>query len=197
MSGRLEGKTIAILATDGFEQVELLEPLEALRKEGAAVEIVSPKAGAIQGFNHLTPDRTVPVDKTLKDADPDRYDGLVLPGGANNPDQLRGDVQALDFVRAFFDVGKPVGAICHAPWVLIDAGQAEGRTLTSWRTIRTDLENAGANVVDEAVVVDHGLITSRGPKDLPAFCAKLIEEFAEGRHRGQQQRARQAENRLH
>jgi protease I len=182
MAQRLDGKRIAILATDGFEEAELFAPRDELTKAGATVEIVSPHGGEIQGFNHLTPDKTAPVDKTLDQADPADYDALVLPGGANNPDHLRIDDKALNFVRAFFEAGKPAGVICHAPWILINAGLAEGRTLTSYKTIRQDLKNAGAKVVDQEVVVDRGLVTSRNPDDLPAFCAKLIEEIGEGRH---------------
>ncbi len=174
----LSGKTIAVLATDGFEQIELLDPVKALRDAGARVEVVSPTEGQIQGFEHLTPGQMVKVDRPLSGADAASYDGLLLPGGVANPDQLRANDEALAFVRAFFDAGKPVAAICHAPWVLIDAGVAEGRRLTSFKSIRTDLRNAGAEVVDEEVVVDDGLITSRCPDDLPAFNAKMIEEFA-------------------
>ncbi len=183
--GQLTGKTVAVLATDGVEQVELLKPVEALRTAGATVEVVSLKAGSIQGFNHLTPGDAIAVDKTLSQTDAGVYDALLLPGGVANPDQLRGDADAVAFVRAFFDAGKPVAAICHAPWLLIEAGVVEGRTLTGYKTIRTDLKNAGATVVDEEVVVDEGLITSRMPDDIPAFNAKMIEKFAEGRHRGQ------------
>lgn len=179
--GRLSGKTVAVLAADGFEQVELLKPVEALKQAGATVEVVSPKAGEIQGFNHLTPGDRVRVDKALNQTDAGSYDALLLPGGVANPDQLRGDEGAVAFVRAFFDAGKPVAAICHAPWVLIDAGVAEGRTLTGFRTIRTDLRNAGADVVDQEVVVDDGLVTSRMPDDIPAFNERMIETFAEGR----------------
>ena len=185
MPGKLQGKTIAILASDGVEQVELLEPQKALKAEGATVDVISLKSGQIQGFDHLNPDQKIAVDKTLDSVQPNSYDGLVLPGGANNPDNLRIMPEVQSFVRAFFDAGKPVGAICHAPWILIDAGLVSGRKLTSYKTIRTDLKNAGGEVVDEEVVVDKGLITSRDPNDLPAFCAKLIEEIAEGRHRGQ------------
>ena len=194
MPGKLQGKTIAILATDGVEQAELLSPQAALTGEGATVEVISLKTGEIQGFDHLTPDKKITVDKALGDVDPASYDGLVLPGGASNPDRLRTEPAVQSFVRAFFDAGKPVGAICHAPWILIDAGLASGRRLTSYKTIRQDLRNAGAEVVDEEVVVDKGLITSRDPDDLPAFNAKLIEEFAEGRHGEQAQKAKASES---
>ena len=190
MPGKLQGKTIAILATDGFEQAELLEPHKALKAAGATVEIISLKLGEIQGFEHLDSGQKVPVDKTLDTVQASSYDGLVLPGGANNPDALRIEPAVQRFVRAFFDAGKPVGAICHAPWILIDAGVASGRRMTSYKTIRQDLRNAGAEVVDEEVVVDQGLITSRDPNDLPAFNAKLIEEFAEGKHDEQAQKAK-------
>jgi protease I len=183
MAEELSGKTIAIMATDGFEQVELTEPMKALRKAGAKVEVVAPKSGRITGFRHFDKGETVQVDRAVKSADPASYDGLVLPGGTHSPDTLRTDKDALRFVRAFFDAGKPVAAICHAPWILIDAGVTEGRRMTSYASIRTDLRNAGAEVLDQEVVVDNGLVTSRNPDDLPAFCAKMIEEFAEGRHR--------------
>jgi protease I len=177
---RLDGKRVAILATDGFEQPELFAPRDALREAGARVDLISLKTGEIQGFDHLTPDKKATVDLSLDQAEPDDYDALVLPGGANNPDRLRIEPKALAFVRAFFDAGKIVGAICHAPWILINAGVADGRKLTSYKTIRLDLKNAGADVVDEEVVVDGNLITSRQPSDLPAFCAKLIEAIADG-----------------
>lgn len=186
LSGKaLSGKTVAILATDGVELVELTEPMKALNAAGAAVEIVSLKAGDFQGFNHLTPGDKVTADKAVAGVDASAYSALMLPGGVANPDQLRANEDAVKFVRAFFDAGKPVAAICHAPWLLIEAGVVEGRTMTAFDSIRTDLRNAGAEVVDEPVVVDQGLVTSRNPDDIPAFNAKMIEEFAEGRHREQ------------
>ncbi len=192
MAQSLSGKTVAVLATDGVELVELTEPVKALKEAGAVVEIVSLKAGEFQGFNHLTPGDKVTADKAVAGVDASAYSALMLPGGVANPDQLRADEDAVKFVRAFFDAGKPVAAICHAPWLLIEAGVVEGRTLTGYPSIRTDLRNAGANVVDEEVVVDDGLVTSRNPDDIPAFNAKMIEEFAEGRHRGQADKAEQA-----
>jgi protease I len=192
MAQTLSGKTVAVLATNGVELVELTEPVKALKDAGAIVEIVSLKAGEFQGFNHLTPGDKVTADKAVAEADASAYSALLLPGGVANPDQLRGDKDAVQFVRAFFDAGKPVAAICHAPWLLIEAGVVEGRTLTGFETIRTDLKNAGAIVVDEEVVVDEGLVTSRKPDDIPAFNAKMIEEFAEGRHREQAEKAAQA-----
>ena len=181
-NGRLEGRKVAVLATDGFEQVELTKPVEALRAEGAQVEIVAPKSGLIQGFKHHDKGDTVPVDRELASADAGGYDAIVLPGGVINPDALRLEPKAIDFVRAFAQAGKPIAAICHGPWTLINAQAVEGRRMTSWPSLQADLTNAGAQWVDEEVVVDHGLVTSRKPDDLPAFCAKMIEEFAEGRH---------------
>jgi len=178
---RLSGKRVAILATDGFEQSELFTPMEALRDEGAMVEIVAPHEGTIQGVEHMDKGKAVAVDTLLDNVIPANYDAIVLPGGAHNPDALRIDERATSFVRSFFEDKKPVAAICHAPWVLINAGVARGRTLTSWPTIRQDLRNAGAEVVDEAVVVDNLLVTSRGPKDLPAFCEKMIAVIAKPR----------------
>lgn len=185
----LAGKTIAVLAADGVEQIELQEPVKALRAEGATVEVISLEPGWIQGFDHLTPDEMIAVDRTLKATDASLFDGLVLPGGVANPDRLRTEEAALKFVRAFFDAGKPVAAICHAPWILIEAGVAEGRTLTAYKSIRTDLRNAGAEVVDKEVVVDDGLITSRCPDDLPAFNAAMIEAFAQPPRRSRRKAA--------
>ena len=185
MPGTLDGKTIAFLATDGVEQVELTQPWKAVKDAGATPELISLEDGDVQGFNHLDKGDTFPVDRTAADADASRYDGLVLPGGVANPDFLRADADAVRFVKAFFEAGKPVAAICHGPWTLIDAGVVEGRTLTSWPSLQTDLRNAGATWVDEEVHVDEGLVTSRNPDDLPAFCAKLVEELAEGVHQGQ------------
>jgi protease I len=185
MPGTLDGKTIAFLATDGVEQVELTEPWKAVKDAGGTPELISLEYGEVQGFNHLDKADTFPVDHTAADADPSRYDGLVLPGGVANPDFLRADRDAVGFVKAFFEAGKPVAAICHGPWTLIDAGVVEGRTVTSWPSLQTDLRNAGATWVDEEVHVDEGLVTSRNPDDLPAFCSKLVEEMAEGVHDGQ------------
>lgn len=180
--GRLSGRKVAVLATDGFEQVELTKPVEALRAEGAEVEIVAPKGGEIQGFNHHDKGDTVAVDKDLAQADAGSYDAIVLPGGVINPDALRLEPKAIDFIRSFAQAGKPIAAICHGPWTLINAEAVEGRRMTSWPSLETDLKNAGADWVDEEVVVDKGLVTSRKPDDLPAFCRKMVEEFAEGVH---------------
>ncbi|MDB6154005.1 MAG: glutamine amidotransferase [Chthoniobacteraceae bacterium] len=182
MKHPLINKRVAILAADGFEQVELEEPKQALEDAGATVTIVSPKSGKIQGMNHLEMGDTFEVDMVLDDAKPEEFDALLLPGGAVNPDTLRSTPAALDFVRAFFNGGKPIAAICHAPWVLADAGVLKGRKLTSWPAIQNDLKNVGALWVDEEVVVDKGLVTSRKPADIPAFNAKMIEEFVEGIH---------------
>ena len=184
----LTGTTIAFLATDGVEQAELTGPWNAAKDAGATVHLVS-TVDEVQGFNHLDKADTFPVDHTAADADASRYDGLVLPGGVANPDFLRADRDAVGFVKAFFEAGKPVAAICHGPWTLIDAGVVEGRTVTSWPSLQTDLRNAGATWVDEEVHVDQGLVTSRKPDDLPAFCAKLVEEFCEGEHEGQRRGA--------
>lgn len=182
MASELNGKMVAILATNGFEQSELVEPRDALWAAGATTHIVSPEAGIIKGWKQKDWGDTVEVDRTLTDASVDDYDALVIPGGQINPDLLRADAAAVRFVRAFFDAGKPIAAICHGPWLLVEAGIARGLRLTSYPSIRTDMVNAGARWVDEEVVVDHGVVTSRRPDDLPAFNAKLIEEVAEGRH---------------
>jgi protease I len=190
MSDRLQGKKIAFLTSnEGVEQVELVEPLKAVREAGAEAELLAPEAGEVQAFNHLDKGDTFEVDRTVGEAHASEYDGLVLPGGVANPDQLRTKPEALEFVRGFFAAGKPVGAICHAPWTLIDAGVAEGRTLTSWPSLETDLRNAGASWVDEEVHVDQGLVSSRKPDDLEAFNAKIVEEFAEGVHEGQREKS--------
>jgi deglycase len=186
MSNQLNGKRIAFLsANEGVEQVELTEPLKAVREAGAEADLIAPEAGEVQAFNHLEKGEAYPVDRAVGEAEANEYDALVLPGGVANPDQLRTDRDAIEFVRAFFEAGKPVGAICHAPWTLIDAGVVEGRTVTSWPSLRTDLRNAGAQWVDEEVHVDQGLVTSRKPDDLEAFNSKIVEEFAEGVHEGQ------------
>ncbi|BCZ22427.1 type 1 glutamine amidotransferase domain-containing protein [Mycobacterium senriense] len=179
MSNELQGKTIAILAADGVEKVELEEPRAALQDAGARVQLLSLKDGEIQARNHdLEPAGTFAVDRKVSEASVDEYDGLVLPGGTVNPDKLRMDSSAVSFVRDFVGSGKPVAAICHGPWTLVEAGVAVGRTLTSYPSIRTDLRNAGARVVDEEVAVDGNLITSRSPSDLPAFCATILKQFA-------------------
>jgi protease I len=185
MAQKLEGKRVAFLAADGVEQIELTEPWKAVEDAGGKPELIAPEKGEIQGFDHLDKADSFGVDHTASDADPSDYDGLVLPGGVANPDFLRTDEDVVAFVRAFFEAGKPVAAICHAPWTLIEANVVRGRTVTSWPSLRTDLQNAGADWVDEEVVVDEGLVTSRNPDDLPAFCDKLVEEICEGRHEGQ------------
>ena len=193
MEARLEGKKVAILVTDGFEQVEMTEPRKALEEAGAGTDLISPKEGKVKGWQHREWGDEFRVDVKLSDANPDDYDALVLPGGVMNPDKLRRNTQATDFVRAFFDAGKPVAAICHGPWTLIDAGVVKGREMTSYESIQMDLKNAGARWVDREVVVDDGLVTSRKPDDIPAFNRKMIEEFAEGIHRRQGAPASQAQ----
>ncbi len=185
MNGKLQGKKIAILAANGFEQSELFEPKKALEEAGAQTFVISPEKGKVKGWRHTDWGQSVAVDVTLTEANADDYSALLLPGGVMNPDKLRGNEMAVAFVKAFFDQGKPVGAICHGPWTLINAGVVEGREMTSYHTIRKDLENAGAKWTDSEVVVDNGLVTSRKPNDIPAFNEKLIEEFAEGNHRKQ------------
>ena len=179
---RLNGRRVAVLATDGFEQSELEKPVEALKAAGATVEVVSPKSGQIQGMEHDQKGRPVSVDRLLSEAQASSYDALVLPGGVANPDKLRLEPKAIDFVRSFAEAKKPIAAICHGPWTLINAEAVAGRKLTSWPSLEVDLRNAGAEWVDQEVVVDEGLVTSRKPDDLPAFCARMIEEFAEGAH---------------
>ena len=183
MADELQGKKIAILAADGVEQVELEEPRKAVESAGAQTELLSLETGEIQAMNSdINLADKFPVDRVVGDASPDDYDGLILPGGVANPDNLRADENVISFLQAFFKTGKPVGVICHGPWSLVEADLVRGRTLTSYPSIRTDIRNAGGNVVDEEVVVDQGLVSSRNPDDLPAFCAKIVEEFAEGAH---------------
>ena len=180
----LKGKRVAIIAADMVEQVELVEPRKALDAAGATTELISIKAGTIKGFNHFDPADDIQVDKTIEEVDASDYDALMIPGGVGNPDQLRGDENVVSFVQDFFAAGKPVAAICHGPWVLVEAGAVRDRTVTSWPTLQTDIRNAGGNWVDEEVVVDQGLVTSRKPDDIPAFNKKLIEEIHEGKHAG-------------
>lgn len=183
MANALAGRRVAILAADGVERVELEQPRDAVQNAGAQTEVLSIAEGEIQARDQDLYDAgTFTVDRLVGDASVDDYDALLLPGGTVNPDKLRMDQDAVGFVRDFFATGKPIGTICHGPWTLVEAGVAEGRTLTSFPSLRTDLRNAGANVVDQEVVVDQGLVSSRSPDDLPAFCAKIVEEFAEGRH---------------
>jgi protease I len=181
----LSGKRVAILATDMFEQVELVEPRKAVEEAGADVELVSLETGEIQGFNHYDKADTFPVDKAVGDVSADDYDALLLPGGVGNPDRLRMNDDAVAFVRGFYEQGKPIAAICHAPWMLVEADIVRDRTLTSFWSIKTDVRNAGGNWVDRELVAEDGIVTSRSPDDLPAFCPKIVEEFAAGvRDRG-------------
>jgi protease I len=182
---QLRGKRVAILATDGVERVELIEPRKALDEAGARTVVVSPRSGTIKGWEHDHWGDAITVDQSLDDARVDAFDALMLPGGVMNPDNLRTNERAVKFVRDFFDAGKPVAAICHAPWMLVEADVVAGRTVTSWPSLRTDLRNAGAEWVDREVVTDQGLVTSRKPQDIPAFSRKMIEEFVEGAHEGQ------------
>lgn len=182
MSNILKGKKIAFLATDGFEQIELTDPWEALEKEGAELELISLEEGQIQGVHHDKKGDKFDVDKTIDEASVKDYDGLVLPGGVFSPDALRMNKSAMAFVKGFFEQNKPVSAICHGPWALVETGVVKGRKVTSWPSLKTDITNAGGQWVDQEVVVDNGLVTSRNPDDLPAFCRKTIEEFAEGKH---------------
>lgn len=180
MEPGLEGRRVAILATDGVEQAELLEPRRALLEAGATVDVIAPKGGTIQGMDHDEKAEAIPVDRELADVSPADYDALVLPGGVANPDRLRMERRAVNFVRDFFERDKPVAAICHAPWLLIEAGVLEGRTLTSWPSLRTDIENAGGTWVDKTVQTDQKLITSRKPADIPQFNARIVKEFGRG-----------------
>ena len=182
MAEELKGKKIAFLAAEGVEQVELTEPWKAVEQAGGSPELISVEDGEVQAFNHLDKGDTFKVDKTVEEASASDYDALVLPGGVGNPDTLRGDENAVAFVREFFEQAKPVGAICHGPWMLVEAGVVRGRKVTSWPTLQTDIRNAGGEWVDEEVVVDQGLVTSRKPDDLPAFNDKIVEEFCEGKH---------------
>jgi protease I len=192
MADRLKGKKVAIVAADMVEQVELMEPRKALEDAGAETELISLKPGEIQGFNHFDPADKIKVDRAIEEVEASDYDALMIPGGVGNPDQLRGDENVVSFVRDFFEAGKPVAAICHGPWVLVEAGVVRDRTLTSWPTLQTDIRNAGGNWVDEQVVVDQGLVTSRKPDDIPAFNDKMIEEFCEGKHTGQREKTEAA-----
>jgi len=189
---KLKGKKVAIIAADMVERVELVEPRKALEKAGATTELLSIKPGTIEAFDHFDKAEKIKVDRLVEEADASEYDALMIPGGVGNPDQLRGDENAVAFVRDFVEAGKPVAAICHAPWVLVEAGVVRGRTLTSWPTLQTDIRNAGGDWVDQKVVVDRGLVTSRKPDDIPAFNEKMIEEFAEGVHAEQREAAKAA-----
>ena len=181
----LNGKRVAFLATDMVEQVELTKPWDAVEQAGGTPELISLEDGEIQGFDHYDKADTFQVDRTVSDASVGDYDALVIPGGVGNPDTMRVDENAVELTRQFFEQGKPVGVICHGPWMLVEAGVLRGRTVTSWPSLQTDIRNAGGNWVDQEVVVDEGLVTSRKPDDLPAFNAKIVEEFAEGRHEQQ------------
>ena len=192
MAKKLEGKRVAFLATDMVEQVELTEPWKAVKDEGAQIELISLEEGKIQGFNHYDKADTFAVDRTVEEADANDYDALVIPGGVGNPDTMRMDENALQLVRDFFEQGKPVGVICHGPWMLVEAGVVRGRKVTSWPSLQTDIRNAGGEWVDKEVVVDQGLVTSRKPDDLPAFNEKIVEEFCEGRHEEQAEKAQAA-----
>jgi protease I len=192
MANELQGKKIAFIATDGVEQVELTEPWKAVEQAGAAPELISIESGQIEAWKHFDKGDKFTVDRTIEEAQPDDYDALVLPGGVANPDQLRTDENVVTFIREFAQSGKPIGVICHGPWTLVEAGVVRGRKITSWPSLETDLRNAGAEWVDEEVVVDQGLVSSRKPDDLPAFNAKIVEEFAEGRHAESAEKAKEA-----
>ena len=185
---KLAGKKVAIIAADMVERVELVEPRKALEEAGAEVTLISLKPGEITTFNHFDPAEKERVDKTAEEVDASDYDALMIPGGAGNPDQLRGDENIVQFVRDFFEQGKPVAVTCHGPWMLVEADVVRGREVTSWPSIQTDIRNAGGNWVNEEVVVDEGLVTSRKPDDIPAFNKKMLEEFAEGKHAAQREK---------
>ncbi len=185
MAQNLHGKRVAILVDNGFEEAEMTEPRKALQQAGAQTDLISPQANQVKGWNHTQWGNEFTVDIPLERANPQQYDAILLPGGALNADKLRMNPKAVEFVRSFFEAGKPAAVICHAPWMLVEIGAARGRTLTSWPSLKTDLRNAGANWVDQQVVVDQGLVTSRKPDDIPAFNQKMIEEFAEGIHTAQ------------
>ncbi len=190
MAGTLNGRKVAILVADGFEQVEMTEPRQALEDAGAQTLLVSPKEDRVKGWQHDHWGDEFPVDQSLDRAKPQDFDALMLPGGVMNPDHLRMNEKAVAFVKSFFSDNKPVAAICHGPWMLVEADVVRGRTLTSWPSLQTDVRNAGGNWVDRQVVTDSGLVTSRNPSDIPAFNRKMIEEFGEGRHeRGSGERA--------
>jgi protease I len=189
---QLQGKRVAIIAADMFEQVELVEPRKALEDAGAETDVISMEPGEIQGFNHFDKADKVKVDKTVEEADASDYDALMIPGGVGNPDLMRGDENMVEFVRSFFEAGKPVAAICHGPWMLVEADVVRGRKVTSWPTLQTDIRNAGGNWVNEEVVTDRGLVTSRKPDDIPAFNTKMIEEIREGKHAGQREKTEAA-----
>jgi protease I len=185
---KLQGKKIAFIATDMVEEVELTKPWEAVKEAGGEPELISMETGEIQAFNHYDKSNTYNVDKDFSSARVGDYDGLVIPGGVGNPDTMRMDDDAVEFVRSFFEAGKPVAVICHGPWMLVEADVVRGRKVTSWPSLETDIRNAGGNWVDEEVVVDQGLVTSRKPDDLKAFCKKMVEEFCEGVHSGQREK---------
>jgi protease I len=190
--GKLQGKKVAIIAADMVERVELVEPRKALEDAGATTELISMEPGEIEAFNHFDKADKQKVDKAIDSADPSDYDALMIPGGVGNPDLMRGDENMVEFVRAFFEAGKPVAAICHGPWMLVEADVVRGRKVTSWPTLQTDIRNAGGNWANEEVVTDQGLVTSRKPDDIPAFNEKMIEEIREGTHAGQREKTEAA-----
>ena len=189
---KLQGKTVAIIAADMFEQVELVEPRKALEDAGAETDVISMEPGEIQGFNHFDKADPHPVDRTVEEVDASDYDALMIPGGVGNPDLMRGDENMVQFVRSFFEQAKPVAAICHGPWMLVEADVVRGRRVTSWPTLQTDIRNAGGEWANEEVVTDKGLVTSRKPDDIPAFNRKMIEEIAEGKHAAQREKTQAA-----